>query len=374
MNRRDFFINTGLITTSLAAAGLSHRQVLADTDARPGTIRAWEIGARKGFTSLHLVDRPMPVAGRGEALIEVHQSSLNARDRAIVGGPYPPDVAANRVPLSDGVGRVIAVGDDVTQVRVGDRVISAHFIDWLSGPWRQAYVHNDVGNSVDGWLTEFTVLPAKCLVRIPDSVSDQTACTLPVAGATVWNALHEMTTVKPDDIVLSLGTGGVSSWGLKLAKLAGATVVITSSSDAKLERMRALGADIGINYKTNPDWGKRVLDLTDGHGADIILENVGRPTLDQSMQAAATNATIIIIGAGAPPKKLPTLNGLLMKNLTVKGITNASRSMLVDLVNAVAGNRIEAVVDKVFDFDHAVEAFRFMAKSSHIGKVVIRHR
>ena len=369
MNRRDFLINTGL-----AAAGLSHRQVLADTDARPGTIRAWEVGARKGFASLRLVDRPMPVAGRGEALIEVHTSSLNARDRAIVGGPYPPDVAANRVPLSDGVGRVVAVGDEVTQVRVGDRVISAHFIDWLSGPWRQAYVHNDVGNSVDGWLTEFTVLPAKCLVRIPDSVSDQTACTLPVAGATVWNALYEMTTVKPDDIVLSLGTGGVSSWGLKLAKLAGATVVITSSSDAKLERMRALGADIGINYKTNPDWGKRVLDLTDGHGADIILENVGRPTLDQSMQAAATNATIIIIGAGAPPKRLPTLNGLLMKNLTVKGITNASRSMLVDLVNAVASNRIEAVVDKVFDFDHAVEAFQFMAKSSHIGKVVIRHK
>jgi NADPH:quinone reductase-like Zn-dependent oxidoreductase len=174
--------------------------------------------------------------------------------------------------------------------------------------------------------------------------------------------------------VLTLGTGGVSSWGLKLAKLAGAKVVITSSSDAKLERMKALGADVGINYKTNPNWGRKVVELTDGRGADIVLENVGRPTLDQSMQAAAANATIIIIGGGPPPKKLPTLNGLMMKNLTVKGLTSASRATLVELVNAVAQNRIEAVIDKVFDFDQAVEAFQFMAQSSHIGKVVIRHR
>ena len=219
-------------------------------------------------------------------------------------------------------------------------------------------------------------------MQVPDNVAWETASTLPVAGVTAWHALRmggmnakgELGSDPNPPTVLTLGTGGVSSWGLKLAKLAGAKVVITSSSDAKLERMQALGADIGINYKTNRNWGRKVVELTDGQGADIILENVGRPTLDQSMQAAAANATIIMIGGGPPPKKLPTLNGLMLKNLTVKGLTSASRATLVELVNAVAENRIEAVVDKVFDFDQAVEAYQFMARSSHIGKVVIRHR
>jgi NADPH:quinone reductase-like Zn-dependent oxidoreductase len=325
-------------------------------------------------------------------VIEVHTSAINARDRTIIGGGYPSNVAANRVPLSDGAGRIVAVGDGVTQVAVGDRVIAAHLIDWLAGPWKMAYFSNDIGNSVDGWLAERIVLPAQCLVRIPDSVSWDTGCTLPVAGVTAWHALrmggmtaegkwmsdtHSPNTHFPPT-VLTLGTGGVSSWGLKLAKLAGAKVVITSSSDAKLERMKALGADIGINYKTNPNWGRKVVELTDGRGADIVLENVGRPTLDQSMQAAAANATIVMIGGGPPPKKLPTLSGLMMKNLTVKGLTSASRATLVELVDAVAENDIEAVVDKVFDFDQAVEAFQFIAspslRANHIGKIVIRHR
>jgi len=291
-------------------------------------------------------------------------------------------MAANRVPLSDGAGRITAVGDGVTQVAVGDRVISTHFIDWLSGPWRPAYFANDIGTTVDGWLADLIVLPAQCLVQIPNSVSSETACTLPVAGVTAWHALRmggmnaagKLRSDSMSPVVLTLGTGGVSSWGLKLAKIAGAKVVITSSSDAKLERMRALGADIGINYKKNPDWGKQVVELTAGHGADIILENVGRPTLDQSMQAAAPNATIIMIGGGPPPKKLPTLSGLMMKNLTLKGLTSASRATLVELMNAVAKNEIEAVIDKEFDFEQAVEAFQFMGRSSHIGKVVIRHR
>ncbi|RLA31829.1 MAG: NAD(P)-dependent alcohol dehydrogenase [Gammaproteobacteria bacterium] len=376
MNRRRF-----LPHTTLATAGLPLRNVLAAAHAGPAMTRAWEVGDRKGLNSLHLVDRPAPVAGPGEVVIEVQTSAINARDRAIVAGVYPSNMAANRVPLSDGAGRIITVGGGVTQVAVGDRVISTHFIDWLSGPWSPAYFTNDIGNTVDGWLAELIVLPAQCLVRIPNSVSSETACTLPVAGVTAWHALRmggmnaagKLASAATPPIVLTLGTGGVSSWGLKLAKLAGAKVVITSSSDAKLERMQALGADIGINYKKNRDWGKQVVERTDGHGADIILENVGRPTLDQSMQAAAPNATIIMIGGGPPPKKLPTLSGLMMKNLTVKGLTSASRAMLVELMNAVAGNGIEAVIDKTFDFEQAVEAFGFMARSSHIGKVVIRH-
>jgi NADPH:quinone reductase-like Zn-dependent oxidoreductase len=375
MDRRRF-----LTSTTLAAAGLPLRNVLAAAHAGPAMTRAWEVGDRKGFNSLRLVARPAPVAGPGEVVIEVRTSAINARDRAILAGVYPSEMAANRVPLSDGAGRVTAIGDGVTQVAVGDRVISTHFIDWLSGPWKPAYFTNDIGNTVDGWLADLIVLPAQCLVRIPDNVSWETACTLPVAGVTAWHALRMggmngagKLGSEPPPIVLTLGTGGVSSWGLKLAKLAGAKVVITSSRDAKLERMQALGADIGINYKTNPDWGKQVVELTGGHGADIILENVGRSTLDQSLQAAAPNATIIMIGGGPPPKKLPTLSGLMMKNLTVKGLTSASRATLAELMNAVAENGIEAVIDQEFDFAQAVEAFRFMARSSHIGKVLIRN-
>jgi NADPH:quinone reductase-like Zn-dependent oxidoreductase len=393
MNRRLF-----LASTTLAAAGLSLRHALATTHTHPATIRAWEVGERQSLSSLRLVERPAPQPGPGEVVIEVHRTALNARDRGIVGGPFPPNVAANRVPLSDGAGRVVALGNHAKtpdHPKVGDRVISAHFSDWLSGPWNEAYYSKDIGSSVDGWLAEQIVLPAKCLVPIPDNVSFDTACTLPVAGVTAWHALRlggmdrqaagfisqgtdlysdtrQPTRFSPT--VLTLGTGGVSSWGLILARLAGARVVVTSSSDEKLGRMKALGADIGINYKKNPDWGKQVIELTDGHGADIVLENVGRLTLDQSMQAAATNATIVMIGAGPPPKKLPTLNGLLMKNLTIRGITNSPRAMLVELMNAVANNNIEAVIDKEFDFDQAVEALEFMAQSSHIGKVLIRHR
>jgi NADPH:quinone reductase-like Zn-dependent oxidoreductase len=377
MNRRFF-----VASTTQAAAGLPFRNILAAAHAGPAMTRAWEVGDRKGISSLHLVERPAPVAGPGEVVIEVETSAINARDRAILAGVYPSDVTANRVPLSDGAGRITAVGDGVTQVAVGDRVISTHFIDWLSGPWTPAYFRHDIGTTVDGWLADQIVLPAQCLVQIPNSVSSETACTLPVAGVTAWHALRmggmnaagKLGSDSTSPIVLTLGTGGVSSWGLKLAKLAGAKVVITSSSDAKLERMQALGADIGINYKNNPDWGQQVVELTGGHGADIILENVGRSTLDQSMQAAAPNATIVLIGGGPPPKKLPTLSGLMIKNLTVKGLTSASRAMLVELMNAVAKNGIEAVIDKEFDFEQAVEAFQFMARSSHIGKVMIRHR
>ena len=363
MDRRTFLAAGAAASAIKAGSGLA-------ADRQP--MRAWVVGDRQGLDALRLIERPGPIAGPGDALIEVHSTAINARDLGIVGGPFPPDIAADRIPLSDGAGTVIGVGGDVIGVAPGDRVIANHFLDWLDGAWHPDFYGRDVGTSVNGWLADRVLLPAENLVKIPDGMSFATACTLPVAGVTAWHALFEAARVVPSDVVLSLGTGGVSSFGVKLAKQAGARVIVTSSSDAKLARMRALGADYTINYRSTPDWGEAVQRLTGG--ADLVLENVGRKTLDESMIAAAVNARIIMIGTGPLPQQLPTLPGLFQKNLRIRAISNASHRMLQDLVTAMAANNIDAEIAREFPFDQADEAFRFMARSSHVGKVVIRHR
>jgi NADPH:quinone reductase-like Zn-dependent oxidoreductase len=321
---------------------------------------------------LHLVERHLPPPAAGEALIAVHASAINARDFAIVSARFPVGGRPPRlVPLSDGVGTVVAVGAGVTEVKPGDRVTANHFSTWIDGRWDPAVYDTDTGNSRDGWLADQVLLPARCLARLPDDVDDITACTLPVAGVTAWHALYEIARVRAGDTVLSLGTGGVSTWGVALARASGARVVVTSSSDAKLERMRALGAAATVNYRSVPDWGAEVLRQTGG--ADIVLENVGRETLDQSMQACAPGARIVMIGTAPLPPQLPKMPGFYTKNLSMKAISNGSHRMLLDLVAAVSVNRLRAVVERSFAFEDALDAFDFAAGSDHIGKVVIRN-
>lgn len=364
MDRRTFIAGAAAAGATLTARGASH--------SSPTGMSAWVVGDRQGIGALRRIDRPVPVAGSGEVLIKVRYSAINARDRGIVGGPFPPDIAPDRIPLSDGIGEVISMAEGVTAVQPGDRVICPHFLDWLDGAWQPDFYKRDVGTSVNGWLADYVVLPAVNLVKIPDSISDEQACTLPVAGVTAWHALFEVGRVQPGETVLSLGTGGVSSWGLALAKAAGARVVVTSSSDEKLAQMRGLGADFTVNYRKTPDWGELVQSLTGG-GADVVMENVGRQTLDQSMIAAAVNGRVVMIGTGPLPKQLPTLPWIFQKNLMIRGISNASRRMLVDLVSAVAANDLRVPIARVFDFARADEAFQYMARSGHVGKVVIRH-
>jgi NADPH:quinone reductase-like Zn-dependent oxidoreductase len=184
--------------------------------------------------------------------------------------------------------------------------------------------------------------------------------------------LFEVARLRPGQTVLTLGTGGVSTIGLQLAKAAGARVVVTSSRDDKLERMRGLGADLGVNYRSTAQWGNRVAELTGG-GVDVVLENVGRPTLDESMNACAPGATIVMIGTGPLPKELPKMPGFYQKNLTLKAISNGSRRMFADLLAALAAGRIQPVIDKTFAFSEAIAAFREMEASDHVGKVLIRH-
>jgi NADPH:quinone reductase-like Zn-dependent oxidoreductase len=191
-------------------------------------------------------------------------------------------------------------------------------------------------------------------------------------GDTVWNALYEVARVRSDDIVLTLGTGGVSSFGLLLAKAAGAQVVVTSSSDEKLAEMKKLGADVTVNYRANPQWGKEVIEKTGGRGASVVLENVGPATLDQSMAASAVNARVVMIGTGPPPANPPNMNGMYVKNLMLKAISAGSRSMLESLLTAMAQNRLKPVISKVVPYAQAPQAYTEIRDGDHIGKIVVQ--
>jgi NADPH:quinone reductase-like Zn-dependent oxidoreductase len=356
---------------ALAGAGEQIAQASGET------YRVYEVGDQKGPETLRFVDRPVPQPGRGQALIKVTATSINARDHGLISNRFPippgrrPDT---RIPISEGAGVVVAVGEGVTQVQPGDRVTASHFSSWVKGPWdpEQSYI-GDVGNNIDGWLAEMALLPAHALVKLPEGVSEETAATFVSSGVTAWHALYEVARVKPGDIVLSLGTGGVSSFGVQLAKSSGAKVIVTSSSDEKLESMKKFGADIGINYRTNPEWGQAVMDATDGHGADIVLENVGRRTLDQSLMAAAVNAYVVLIGTDRLPEQLPKMPGFYMKNITMKAISNASVEMLTDMVQAYAVSGLKPPISKRFAFEDAAEAFRYQRNHDGIGKVIIQH-
>lgn len=344
----------------LGAAAFAPAAGVAGAPAR--TVRAWQVGEAGEFDTMRLASTSLRSPGDDEVMIEVSMSAIAGRDLGIARGWFLEDKPPHLIPLSEGVGTVVEKGDSVTHVEVGDRVVCVHFSQWVDGPWTPRNYVADVGNTIDGWLAEYVVMPGTGITRVPDPVSDATAATMSGSGITSWHALHEVAGVKSGDIVLSLGTGGVSSWGLLLAKAAGATVAITSSSDRKLELMRELGADITVNYRTHSDWGERIFEETGGQGVDIVLENVGRATLDQSMIACAYNAMIVMIGTG-----------LYIRNLALKAISNGSRRMMEDMLRAVGANRIEALIARSFDFDDAVAAFEYMARSSHAGKVIIRH-
>ncbi len=335
-------------------------------------MKVFEIGAQDGVGALRASERPQPIPGPGEAVLRVKAVCLNHRDLLVLSGGYGARRPETRVPVSDGVGEVAAVGPGVTAVAVGDRATCAHFVSWLGGPFAMSAFAHDLGITHDGWLAEYILVPAAALVKIPDALSDDQVAALPAAGLTAWNAVVEVGRVKAGDLVLALGAGGVSIFALQIAKLSGARVAITSSSDDKLARARELGADITINYETTPDWAAAVMAA--GGGADIIIETGGITTLAQSIAAAAANARIVLIGALAgPAEKAPAnFSTIIGKNLTLRGITEGSRDMLSDFVRAVASSGLTPVIDRIFDFDEAPEAYAYLKSGRHLGKVMVR--
>ena len=336
-------------------------------------MKAFEIGEQHGLDSLRAVERSDLAPGFGEVVVKVRAVCLNHRDLKVLEGSYGPRRPPSRVPVSDGVGEVIALGEGVTSPAIGTRVICGHFSSWLDGAFSPSVFGRDLGITLDGWLAEQIVVSAAALVPIPDSMSDEQAVALPAAGLTTWNALVTVGRIQAGDTVLALGTGGVSVLALQLAKMHGARVAITSSSDEKLDRVRALGADITINYQRHPDWAKEVLRETGGAGADIIVETGGFATLTHSIAAAAPNARIVMIGAlGGGDAGLPNFSTIVGKNLTIRGITAGHRRQLEALVRAAAVNGLTPLIGQRFEFDEAPEAYRALKAGSAIGKVMIR--
>jgi NADPH:quinone reductase-like Zn-dependent oxidoreductase len=329
---------------------------------------------RKGTTTLdglQRVDRPDPEPGAHEILIRVHATSLNYREHMIVlgqyvGGPVDHDL----IPMCDGAGEVVGVGPGVTRFEVGDRVASTFFQCWIDGPPGPHF--QALGDPLDGMLAEYVVLSEQGAVAIPKHLSFEQAATLTCAGVTAWNAVMVAgRPVKPGETVLCLGTGGVSIFGLQFARAAGAHVVVTSSSDEKLKRARELGAAEGINYKRYPDWDKTVLGLTAGRGVDHIIETGGIGTLARSYEAVAYAGKIALIGVLAGPGEANPVV-MMLKGATMSGIYVGSRAMFEQMNRAIEVNQIKPVVDRVFPFEQAPDAWRCLASGDFVGKIVIR--
>ena len=344
-------------------------------------MKVFEIGDYSKGLALHAVERPEPVPGHGEAVMRVRATGINARDLSIMHGSLGKTVMPyTRVPLSDNAGDIIALGDGVENVRVGDRVTMSHYWQWLDGDWHASMSKKDYAATLDGFLAEQVVVPAPALIRLPDSMSYEAASTLQSPGLTAWNAVVVAGAARASDTLLTLGSGAVSVFGMQWAKMLGARCIMTSSSDAKLARLKELGADLGVNYRTNPDWPAEVLELTDGDGADIILNNVGLEEMENCLMAAASNGRIMHIGANPvvhnqepqEPPVLTKLPNLILKNVTVRGIIVGSRRMFTDLIQAMVRNDIRPVIDRVFDWDDVYDAIDYMQSGEKIGKIVIR--
>jgi NADPH:quinone reductase-like Zn-dependent oxidoreductase len=330
----------------------------------------------RGIGGLRMAERPEPAVGAGEVLVQVIAAGLNYRDLMVLRGQYGSGLPESRIPLSDGVGEVIAIGEGVSGFARGDRVIAPHFLTWLDDTaYSPAVFAQDMGVSADGWLAERIVLPAAAALKVPASVHDTTAASLAVVGATVWHAMVAFGTAGAGGLVLSQGTGGVSIFALLLAKALGARFAITSSSDAKLERARALGADITINYRTRPDWAAALLEATGGRGADVVVDTLGFAALGQTLAACAPNARIGTLGAlaGSPQDVASASQGAFIgKNAAIKGIASGSRAMLEAALAVVADASIVIPVDQEFAFDDAPSAFACLDAGSHFGKIVVR--
>ena len=323
-----------------------------------------------GIDELSLVHVDMPAVKAGEVLVRLRATSINYRDVMMVEGGYNQRMPLPRVPFSDGAGEVVEIGEGVTRWKPGDRVCTTFFQGWIDGEIDHAKSKTNLGGDLDGCLREFGSFDQEGLVRIPDHLTFEEAATLPCAAVTVWNALMVSGGLKSGDTVLLQGTGGVSIFALQLAKLTGARVFITSSSDAKLERARKLGADETLNYRERDDWDTWTLEVTNKRGVDHVVEVGGAGTLQRSMRAVRMGGHIAVIGVVAGKGEY-SHTPIFMKALRMIGVFVGSREMFEDMNRAIEESNLRPVVDRAFAFEEAREALRFMKEGSHFGKIVI---
>jgi NADPH:quinone reductase-like Zn-dependent oxidoreductase len=335
-------------------------------------VRAYQLPkSGAGIASLTRVERPDPKPAYRQVLVKVKACALNFRDLGIVRGTYRVPVRDNIIPLSDGAGEVIEIGPGVTRVKVGDRVAGNFFQRWQGGE-PVADVHTSaLGGSIDGMLADYALLEEAGAVKIPPHLSLEEGATLPCAGVTAWHAMMEHAKLKAGDTILLQGTGGVSIFGLQFAHAMGIRAIVTSSSDEKLKRAKALGAAFGINYKTTPDWDKAAMEFTSGAGVDHVIEVGGAATLTRSFQAIRAGGKVSMIGglSGGATELNPGL--IFSRRANVQGISVGSTQMFMAMNRAIEANGIKPVIDKVFVFADAPAAYEHMASGAHFGKIVI---
>jgi NADPH:quinone reductase-like Zn-dependent oxidoreductase len=334
-------------------------------------VKAWRFTGGFGPENLKIVELPDPVPGHGEVVVQVRACSLNYRDLAVMRGAYGANVKPPLIPLSDGAGAVVEVGPGVTRVKAGDRVAAIFMQDWLEGPPDEAKANSALGAAIDGMMSEKVCLKADGLVHFPEHLSFEEAAALPCAAVTAWHALFRSGSLKPGESVLLQGTGGVSIFGLQFVKMAGARAIVTSSSDAKMERLRTMGADAVINYKTSPDWDKQVRQLTNGVGVDHVVEVGGAGTLALTSKSVRRGGHIALIGVLAGRGEFdPRL--MMLKSARLQGIFVGSREMFEEMNRAISLGRMRPVVDRVFEFDELPDGLNYMASGAHFGKICIR--
>ena len=322
-----------------------------------------------GLDRLQVTDTGREAPRRGEIVVRVRASSLNFHDYAVVTGMIPtPD---GRVPMSDGAGEVIEVGEGVSEFAVGDKVVSTFFPHWMDGEPDRAVMGDVPGDGADGFAREYVTAPTTAFTRAPAGYSDAEAATLTCAGLTAWRALVVNGAVKSGDTVLVQGTGGVSIFALQFAKAAGAQVIATSSSDEKLERLRAMGADHLINYKSTENWGDKARELTGGRGVDHVVEIGGSGTMPQSIAATRIGGHIALIGVLAGVAgNVPTVF-VMQGNQRIIGLTVGARRHQQDMIRAIEANGIKPVIDRHFPLEEIAAAFRHQESGKHFGKICL---
>lgn len=332
-------------------------------------MRVWKLQS-SGIDGLALSEEEAPKPGRRQVLVRMRATSLNYRDLMVATGSYGGAPRTGLVPLSDGAGEVVEVGPETRRVKQGDRVAGIFMQSWIGGTIGPADGATALGGAIDGVLSEYRVFEEDGLVKLPEHLSYEEGATLPCAAVTAWNALTGMKPLEAGQTVLTLGTGGVSIFAIQFAHAAGARVISTSSSDRKLERARALGAAECINYRSIPEWQDEVRRLTGKRGVDHVVEVGGAGTLPRSIASATLGGAVHLIGVltGGQIDPLPIMRG----NVTVRGVFVGSRQMFEAMNRAITVHRIHPVIDKVFPYEQAQEAYRHLKGASHVGKVVIR--
>lgn len=336
-------------------------------------MKVYEIQGEFGLEQLKVAERPVPIPGSGEVRIKMRAASLNARDLGVVNGFYNSNLNKSLIPVSDGVGEIVALGEHTSRFKIGDRVSGIFTQSWISGEPTQDNWVSSLGSPLDGLLAEFVVLPEEGLVRVPDLLTDEEAATLPCAAVTAWHAIVEEGKVKAGETVVVQGTGGVSLFALQFAKLHGARVIVTSSRDEKLKRAKELGADFGINYSTTPEWDKAVLEQTGGRGADHIVDLGGSATLNKSIKALRVGGQISLVGglSGFQVEGFEIIPAILRK-ARLQAINVGSRDMFETMNRAIEQNGLRPVIDSVFPFERSIEALHYLAKGSTFGKICIK--